>query len=107
MDQLSNCSIDRFNSHYQGITKINYPKWEVGGKVWEKSTSMNPNYKLSHSYDSKNQPNFLKETTIVLKQELNKSGNHEEWHINDDSILGEDGTTNRYHIIKKNVKKSK
>ena len=99
MDQFSNCSIDRFTSHYQGITKINDPKWEVGEKVWEKSTSMNPNYKLSHSYDSKNQPNFLKGTTIVLKQELNKSGNHQEWHIKDDSILGEDDTTNRFHII--------
>ena len=40
-----------------------------------------------------------------MKQELNKSDNHQEWHINDDSILGEDGTTNRFHLIKRNVKK--
>ena len=38
IDQWTNCSIDRFTSHYQGITKINDPKWEVGEKVWEKST---------------------------------------------------------------------
>ena len=81
----------------------------MGGrrKVWKNFTSVNPNYKRSHSYDSRNQPKYLKGTTIVLKQELNKSDNHQEWHINDDSTLGEDGTTNRFHLIKRNVKKSK
>ena len=95
--------MDRFTSHYQGITKINDPKWEVGENVWKKSTSMNPNYKCSHSYDSRNQPKYLKGTTIVLKQELNKSEKHQEWHINDDSVLVDDGTTNRFHLIKRNV----
>ena len=91
------------NSNYYGTTPTIYPQREVGAKFQARPAYIASNTECARRHGSSTQLKWLEGTVVEPKQELRKSGTHQEWYITADYILGEDGTTTRVHISQRNV----
>ena len=83
---------------------ITFIQREAGETFQVRSTSITSNSKFVHCYGSGTRSKWLNVTVVGVKQELNNGGIHQKRYITAEYILGEDGSSKRFHLIQRNVK---